>query len=120
MSIVWEVEPNINLLLPPLSIQPLIENAVNHGLLSQSKGGTVHIRITRQDNFTLIEVIDNGKGMEQEKVIQLLNPTMKGKGGIGLSNTNRRLIQLYGKGLSITSQPNKRTTVSFAIPDCEI
>lgn len=80
----------------------------------------MHIRITRQDNFTLIEVIDNGKGMEQEKVIQLLNPTMKGKGGIGLSNTNRRLIQLYGKGLSITSQPNKRTTVSFAIPDCEI
>ncbi|MBB3068593.1 sensor histidine kinase YesM [Paenibacillus baekrokdamisoli] len=117
LSIVWEVEPNITLLLPPLSIQPLIENAVKHGLLSQSRGGTVHIRITRQDSSTLIEVKDNGKGMEQEKVIQLLSPTMKGKGGIGLSNTNRRLTQLYGQGLSIFSKPNQGTTVSFVIPN---
>lgn len=117
LSVVWEVEPDINILLPPLSIQPLIENAVKHGLLSQDKGGTVRIRITRQNSFTLIEVYDNGKGMEQEKVNQLLNPTMKENGGIGLSNTNRRLIQLYGQGLSISSKPNEGTTVSFAIPD---
>ncbi|WP_256759460.1 ATP-binding protein [Cohnella sp. WQ 127256] len=117
LSIVWDVEPNINLLLPPLSIQPLIENAVKHGILSQNRGGTVHIRITRQDSFTHIEVMDNGKGMEQEKVIQLLSPTLKGKRGIGLSNTNRRLTQLYGQGLSIHSKPNEGTTVSFVIPD---
>ncbi|MNI39330.1 Sensor histidine kinase YpdA [compost metagenome] len=115
LSIVWEVEPDIHILLPPLSIQPLVENAVKHGLLSQNKGGTVHIRITRQDSSTLIEVKDDGKGMEQERVIQLLNPTMKGKGGIGLSNTNRRLIQLYGQGLSIFSKPNEGTTVAFVI-----
>lgn len=101
----------------PLSIQPLIENAVKHGLLSQNKGGTVHIRITRQDSFTLIEVQDDGKGMEQELANQLLSPTMKGKSGIGLSNTNRRLTQLYGKGLSISSKPYEGTTVSFAIPN---
>lgn len=117
LSVVWEVEPDINLLLPPLSIQPLIENAVKHGLLSQNKGGTVHIGITRQQNFTLIEVKDNGKGMEQETVTQLLSPTMKGKDGIGLSNTNRRLTQLYGQGLSIFSKPNEGTIVSFVIPD---
>ncbi len=118
LSIVWEVEPDITLLLPPLTIQPLIENAVRHGLLSQIKGGTLHIRIARcQDNFTLIEVKDNGKGMEQEKVSQLLNPSIKGTSGIGLSNTNRRLTQLYGHGLSIISKPNEGTTVSFMIPD---
>nr|WP_308860142.1 ATP-binding protein [Paenibacillus endoradicis] len=117
LMIEWEVEEGISLLLPPLSLQPLIENAVKHGVLSQNKGGTVHIRITQQENYTLIEVIDNGKGMDQEKVMQLLNPTMKGKGGIGLSNTNRRLTQLYGQGLSIYSKPNKGTTVSFIIPD---
>lgn len=116
LDIIWEVDPNINMFLPPLTIQPLIENAVKHGLLSQNKGGTVHIRITSQDSFTLFEVKDNGKGMEKEKVIQLLSPTMKEKGGIGLSNTNRRLIQLYGQGLSIISEPNKGTTVSFVIP----
>ncbi|WP_438348469.1 ATP-binding protein [Paenibacillus sp. FA6] len=117
LSIIWEVEPDINLLLPPLSIQPLIENAVKHGLLSQNKGGTLHIRITRQDSFTLIEVQDDGRGMEEDKVIQLLSPTMKGKSGIGLSNTNRRLTQLYGQGLSIFSKPNEGTTVSFIIPN---
>lgn len=117
MSIVWKVETGIDLLLPPLTIQPLVENAVKHGLLSQPQGGTVQIRITRQNGFTLIEVADNGKGMEQDKTIQLLSPTMHGKGGIGLANTNRRLTQLYGQGLSIRSTPNEGTTVSFAIPD---
>ncbi|WP_442602387.1 ATP-binding protein [Paenibacillus sp. KN14-4R] len=117
LSIVWEVDPGINLLIPPLSIQPLIENAVKHGLLSQNKGGTVHIRITRHDGFTRIEVMDNGKGIEQDKVLQLLSPTINGKGGIGFANTNRRLMQLYGQGLSIVSKPNEGTTVSFVIPD---
>ncbi|MCR8657515.1 hybrid sensor histidine kinase/response regulator [Paenibacillus endoradicis] len=117
LSIVWEVESNISLLLPPLSLQPLIENAVKHGLINQNKGVTVYIRVVRLDNSTLIEVRDNGKGMDEEKVNQLLTPTMKGKGGIGLSNTNRRLIQLYGRGLSIFSKPNEGTTVSFIIPD---
>ncbi|TVX89730.1 ATP-binding protein [Paenibacillus agilis] len=117
LSIVWEVESRINLQLPPLSIQPIVENAVKHGVLSQVKGGTVHIRIIRQNHSTLIEVKDNGKGMEQEKVVSLLNPTMKGKGGIGVTNTNRRLIQMYGQGLFIDSKPGEGTTVSFVIPD---
>jgi sensor histidine kinase YesM len=117
LSVVWEVEPDIGLLLPPLSIQPLIENAVKHGLLSRNKGGTVYIRIVRQGGSTLIEVEDNGKGMEQEKVNQLLHPTATGKRGIGLSNTNRRLTQLYGQGLFIRSKLNEGTTVSFTIPD---
>ncbi|MDF2659355.1 MAG: hypothetical protein K0Q94_2146 [Paenibacillus sp.] len=117
LSVLWEVDPDINLLLPPLTLQPLIENAVKHGLLSQNKGGTLRIRIVRLNGFTLFEVIDDGKGMEQERVDQLLHPTLKGKGGIGVSNTNRRLIQLYGRGLSIRSKPGEGTTVSFVIPD---
>ncbi|WP_237391973.1 ATP-binding protein [Paenibacillus dendrobii] len=116
LSVVWEVEPDITLLLPPLTIQPLIENAVRHGLMSQEKGGTVQIRIASREGFTLVEVEDNGKGMEPERVMQLLSPTMKGKGGIGISNTNRRLIQLYGQGLSISSKPGQGTTISFIIP----
>ncbi|OAO89121.1 hypothetical protein AXX17_ATUG04150 [Arabidopsis thaliana] len=117
LSIVWEVEPGIQLLLPPLTIQPLVENALKHGILRQNTGGTVKLRIVRQGSSTLIEVQDNGKGMEQEKAIQLLSPTMKGKKGIGLFNTNRRLTQLYGQGLSIVSRPDEGTTVSFVIPD---
>ncbi len=116
VSIIREVEPNIDLLLPPLSIQPLVENAIKHGVFSRNRGGTVHIRIKRLESSTLIEVSDNGKGMDQEKVNQLLSPTMKGKRGIGFANTNRRLTQLYGRGLSIVSKPGEGTTVSFVIP----
>ncbi|WP_238403153.1 ATP-binding protein [Paenibacillus mesophilus] len=117
LCIVWEVESDISLMLPPLSIQPLIENAVKHGLLSRPEGGTVHIRIARGGSFTLVEVKDDGVGMDHEKVLQLLSPTMEDKRGIGLANTNRRLIQLYGQGLSIVSKPSEGTTVSFVIPD---
>jgi len=120
LAVVWELDPNLNLLLPPLSIQPLVENAVKHGVLQRIKGGTIHIRITRQENGTLVEVRDNGKGMEQEQVIQLLNRAMRGKQGIGVANTNQRLMQLYGRGLSISSKPNAGTSVSFIIPDSEI
>ncbi|MBG9791125.1 hypothetical protein ABD76_00680 [Paenibacillus dendritiformis] len=116
-AVLREIEPDIGVLLPPLSIQPLVENAVKHGLLSRNEGGTIQLRITRRDGFTRIEVTDNGHGMEPDRVAHLLSPTLKGKGGIGLANTNRRLIQLYGCGLSIVSQPNEGTTVSFVIPD---
>ncbi|WP_353615595.1 ATP-binding protein [Bacillus sp. FJAT-27264] len=118
LTIEWEVEPDISgLQVPPLSIQPLVENAVKHGLLSRNVGGTLHIRIAHLDGSTLVAVSDNGKGMEQDKADALLSPTLKGKGGIGLSNTNRRLTQLYGQGLSIHSRPEEGTTVSFVIPD---
>ncbi|WP_324607771.1 hybrid sensor histidine kinase/response regulator [Paenibacillus sp. IHBB 10380] len=119
LDIVWEIEPDIDLRLPPLTIQPLVENAVRHGLLSQSKGGTLQIRIHRQNGGTFFEVKDNGKGMNEEKVNMLLDHSSKENRGIGLINTNRRLEQLYGKGLVIQSKPGEGTTVSFVIPNQE-
>ncbi|MFD0717662.1 ATP-binding protein [Paenibacillus sp. GCM10027626] len=116
LSVVWEVEPDILFSLPPLSIQPLVENAVKHGLLSRAAGGTVHVRVVRRGSDIFIEVRDNGIGMPPDKVVQLLNPGRQDKGGIGISNTNRRLIRLYGQGLSIDSKPGEGTTVSFVIP----
>ncbi|MDT9722164.1 ATP-binding protein [Paenibacillus sp. ClWae2A] len=117
LSVVLNVEPDLPLLLPPLSIQPLIENAVRHGLLSRNVGGTVCLSITRHEGYTRIEVKDNGKGIEPEKVAELLHATLGGKGGIGIANTNRRLLQRYGQGLSIVSEPGEGTMVSFDIPD---
>ncbi|WP_412761577.1 ATP-binding protein [Paenibacillus chibensis] len=118
LSVGWEVESRLNPLLPPLSIQPLIENAVKHGLLSRERGGTVLLRIAREPGgFVRVEVKDNGVGIDPDTVVQLLSPSMKGKKGIGLANTHRRLTQLYGRGLSITSNPREGTTVSFIIPD---
>ncbi|MBW5446068.1 response regulator [Cohnella sp. CFH 77786] len=116
LNIEWEVDPEIELLLPPLTIQPLVENAVRHGVLSRGKGGTVRIRIVRGEKSAGIEVRDDGKGMKPETVRQALLSAGISRGGIGLSNTNRRLTQMYGKGLSIHSAEGEGTTVSFSVP----
>jgi len=116
LSVVWEVDPDIRLFLPPLSIQPLVENAVKHGLLRRSVGVTVHLRVVRRNDGMLVEVVDNGAGIGPETVARLLNPAEKPKGGIGIYNTNRRLIQRYGQGLTIVSKPGEGTTVSFVVP----
>ncbi|WP_245368451.1 hybrid sensor histidine kinase/response regulator [Paenibacillus silagei] len=117
LQIEWEVDPGIELLLPPLTLQPLVENAVRHGLLSRKAGGKLQIRIHRQKGYTSFEVEDNGKGMSGEQVARLLDDTFRAHRGIGLLNTNRRLTQLYGEGLVIRSQPEVGTTVSFVIPE---
>ncbi len=115
LNIVWEVEADVSPMLPPLTIQPLVENAVRHGVRSRAQGGTVRIRIARQDDCALIEVSDDGIGMDEGKIARLLDWANRGK-GIGVANTNRRLTQLYGQGLLIHSIPGEGTTVSFLIP----
>ncbi|MBE1442410.1 ATP-binding protein [Paenibacillus sp. OAS669] len=117
LSILWEGNADETLLLPPLSIQPLVENAVRHGIQSRARGGTIRIRIDRKGDCILIEVQDDGKGMKADDIRMALDPTKKKEwGGIGLTNTNRRLKQMYGSGLMIQSLADQGTTVSFEIP----
>lgn len=116
LQLEWEVDSDIELLLPPLSIQPLIENAVRHGLMSKASGGTIRLVIAKQADHVLVQVHDNGIGISEEQIERLLNRAMTAKGGIGIANTNRRLIQLYGQGLTITSKKGRGTTVSFSVP----
>lgn len=117
ISVVWRIDPNIDILIPPLSIQPLVENAVKHGILKRQQGGTVQIRIIRLHKTVKIEVEDDGQGMDSGTLSLLLKPLMEGKGGIGLANTHRRLSQLYGQGLSVQSKPGEGTLVSFVVPE---
>ncbi|MFC4598213.1 ATP-binding protein [Cohnella hongkongensis] len=116
LNIVWEIEPDLHVMIPPLTIQPLVENAVRHGVRSRIQGGTVRIRIVRRDGFVSFEVSDDGIGMNEDKAARLLAWENRGR-GIGLSNTNRRLTRLYGQGLTVRSRPGEGTTVSFLVPD---
>lgn len=120
LSVILDIEPDLQLRLPPLSIQPLVENAVKHGLLSRHAGGTICLTISRGQGYTRIEVKDNGKGMSPEQVAALKEASWNSKGGIGIANTNRRLIQRYGRGLTIVSELGEGTMISFDIPDGEV
>lgn len=116
LEVEWELEQNVFFLVPPLSIQTLVENAVNHGILPRARGGTIQIRIANAGNHIEVSVCDDGVGMSEEYGKQWLDaPAAEGK-GIGLRNTDRRLKQLYGKGLQLHSAPGEGTVVTFRLP----
>jgi two-component system, LytTR family, sensor histidine kinase LytS len=108
--------------LPPLILQPLVENALKHGILPREFGGEVVISARRINGSVEVSVKDDGLGMEDEYIASLFSDSHKMAGsngrGIGLRNVNARLVAHYGKdsGLSVVSRPGAGTTVSFVIP----
>ncbi len=110
--------------VPPLIFQPLVENALRHGILPKEEGGEITMGAYKDNGFVKIFVRDNGIGMSREKIDSLFSNNTNNKRrhhkglGIALKNVNARLIALYGPehSLSIESAPGKGTTVSFKIP----
>lgn len=110
----YDIDESISLSIPILTIQPLVENAIRHGILKKPNGGTVILRIFIETPFIVIEVKDDGVGIDSETL-----RTMFAKGdmtkGVGLSNINRRLHLIYGRGLEIRSELGLGTTVTIRI-----
>ena len=80
--------------IPPFLIQPLVENALTHGIEPKAAGGQVNIRITQQAEQLKIEVSDNGTGLK--------TPSIAAGHGVGLSNIRQRIDTLYGDKASLT------------------
>lgn len=115
LQVELDINEEIECSIPPLILQPIVENAVKHGLLPQLNGGIVKITTKIIDNVILLIVEDNGAGMPEEKIVSILQGEDK-SAGIGVANVNRRLIKLYGEGLQIESLPEYGTTVTIKIP----
>ncbi|WP_165452232.1 ATP-binding protein [Paenibacillus thalictri] len=102
--------------IPPLIVQPLVENAIRHGLMSNFRGGSVTVTIQQgEDAVIRFAIEDNGSGMSASKLEELLRPS-EDKKGVGLWNISQRIKLLYGKGLHIESEEGKGTKISFDIP----
>lgn len=101
--------------LPPLTMQTIVENAVVHGVLARTQGGTVTIRIVSEAESAKVIIADDGAGMDPEKLRLMLGSGQRTGKGVGLMNTDRRLKQVYGQGLMIDSTRGRGTTVSFVI-----
>ncbi|MDR9856829.1 sensor histidine kinase [Paenibacillus sp. VCA1] len=119
----FQVDPDLEALyVPPLIIQPLVENAVVHGLDNTAEGAVVKVRIQRKNNAAEFTITDNGIGITEErmdKIMRTLEDTEEREGErIGLRNVHVRLKLTYGEpcGLSIHSRPGSGTAISFAIP----
>ena len=112
-----EIEIPIDHQIPVLILQPLVENAVRHGISKKIDGGTVCIRMKLTSEGIYIEVNDDGVGIDGEKLVMLLNEE-KTDQGVGLLNIHHRLLRLYGRGLEISSQLGRGTCVRLVIPGC--
>lgn len=112
----WNVDDELLFKIPPLSIQPLVENAIRHGILKRQKGGNVSIQIIDHQDHYEIAISDDGVGMSQDQIEQILKEHPENISGIGIPNTNRRLKKIYGQGLSIKSKLDHGTTVTFRVP----
>lgn len=106
-----------------LIIQPILENAIYHGMAYADGDGRIIVRAFRQGEDVVVEVTDNGPGMPAETVARLLEPgyaaapDSKGS-GIGLRNVHQRIRLTFGEryGLSIRSEPDAGTTVEVRLP----
>jgi sensor histidine kinase YesM len=101
--------------IPVLILQPLVENAVRHGVCKKIEGGAVHVRINPTNEGISVEIEDEGIGIEHEKLTRLLNQD-RIEQGVGLLNIHHRLLRLYGRGLDIRSELEQGTCVRLVIP----
>ncbi|WP_080848882.1 hybrid sensor histidine kinase/response regulator [Cytobacillus gottheilii] len=115
LEVNWEVEEELHVMIPPLSIQPIVENAIQHGILPSKMGGKLLISITRESEEVSITVSDNGVGMTQQRMTDILSDDRLKNRGVGVYNTNLRLKKLYGTGLKMTSGLGQGTTISFRV-----
>lgn len=117
LRINYNIDDDVDCRIPPLLLQPLVENAIKHGVLSKLEGGKVDIIAQRTSNGTEIIIEDDGVGIPEETLNNLLSDCSQ-RDCIGLKNVNQRLISIYGKdhGLKIQSKVNKGTRISILIP----
>lgn len=112
-----------HLLIPPSSIQPLVENSIRHGLEHVSEGGKIDVTMERRKGRVKISVRDNGRGFPEEILSQAgeVVLTENQYGGTGLYNVNQRLINLLGVDarLHVCNLPERGSEVYFSIPDNE-
>ncbi|MBW7475476.1 response regulator [Paenibacillus oenotherae] len=117
MEYEYEGDEDIQGLVPPLSIQPIVENAVRHGIMQRESGGTIRLIIRHRNDTVHVSVIDDGVGMKPEQVESLRAMGSEQTGdwtsSIGLRNIHKRLQQLYGSGLQFESVWGEGTKVSF-------
>ncbi|MGZ4833681.1 MAG: sensor histidine kinase, partial [Terriglobales bacterium] len=114
LRFVRDIDPaTLDLLVPSMLLQPLVENSIRHGLSSKVDGGTIHVRSRLLDGRLQILVEDDGVGIPEKKLAGLFEQ------GIGVSNVNERLKVLFGEDYKmwIDSRPGEGTSTGIEIPE---
>src|SRR5580692_10653168 len=116
LRVVKELAPeSLDMMVPSMLLQPLVENSIKHGLASKVEGGSIHLRSRLSDSGLVIEVEDDGVGIRTNH--QPKSDSDRGA-GIGMANVSERLQVLYGDAarMTIDSQEGKGTLVRIRLP----
>ena len=105
LSVDYEIQEK-DFLVPPLSIQPLVENAVKHGILKKIEGGKITIRTYQDKGAHVVEIIDDGVGFDPKILEQ------NGNEHVGLKNVSYRLSSMCDAEMDIQSELGKGTTIT--------
>lgn len=131
LRVEWDIDESVlDRELPKFFIQPLIENAIKHGISPNEEGGTIWISVKESPHGTSVQIHDDGSGMPEKKLNEIKNgltvkqpyqhSTLTKHQGLGLWNTYQRFAHLYGnEEMKIEAISGFGTTVSFIIPDSE-
>lgn len=117
LRVIKELDPGtLDILIPSMLLQPLVENSIKHGLASKVEVGSIFLRSRLTDTQLIVEVEDDGVGMGAAHLIE--RPTGLGGTGIGLTNVAERLKVLYGDTakMTIDSREGKGTLVRLRLP----
>jgi len=116
LSVAYFLEGNLQDEIPPLLIQPLVENAVKHGINKSVEGGTVQIHVKEEVSFIKISVIDDGVGMSADDLAKI--ECHEETCGIGLSNVYKRIKTFYGDHaqFQVESQIGHGTRIDIVLP----
>ena len=106
-------EDSLEIFVPSMLLQPMVENSIKHGLAPRLEGGKIHLRARNSDGRLLIEIEDNGVGITPERLAEVYG------GGIGISNVHERLRLLYGDQfkMNIRSKEGQGTHIRIEIPE---
>ncbi|PYX94642.1 MAG: sensor histidine kinase [Acidobacteria bacterium] len=117
LQVIKELDPSsLDVMVPSMLLQPLVENSIKHGLASKIEGGSIYLRSRLSDSRVVIEVEDNGVGMGAAQFLE--PPSGLGGTGIGMANVAERLKVLYGDTakMTIDSFEGKGTLVRIRLP----
>lgn len=108
-------------MVPKLILQPVVENAILHGVEPQKSGSEIRVEARLSDNRLLITVTDRGEGMDEEELARcrfVISSEDGGTDSIGMRNVNRRIRLHYGEeyGLSVESRKHEGTVVTLRMP----
>ena len=109
-----QISPDsLDVVVPSMILQPLVENSIKHGLSSKVGAGCITIRSRRQNGHAIIEVLDDGAGIPEERLADAM------RRGIGLRNVDERLQVIYGANyrLRLESAPGRGTCARVEIPE---